>query len=158
MILPETRALRKAPCRIRKLTCKNRRTCDYISAYVQPVRLNQSGGFPLRPMHSPKFAMGDWVLYRKSKLSVSPGPRAKAISPASKGDTYSYFVDKFWVVQELLTDGRLRVRTRRGKCHLLEGSDPSLRRANFWERWIYRDRFRKVEGNVKLSSTTVNDA
>ena len=96
-------------------------------------------------MRSRRFAAGDWVFYRKLKHSASPGPRANGIAPAERGEMYTYFVDKFWVVQEVLAEGRLRVQTRRGKSHLIEASDPNLRRASWWQRWIYRKRFLDVE-------------
>jgi hypothetical protein len=96
-----------------------------------------------------KFAAGDWVLYRKLKHSASPGPRASNISAAPNGELYSYFVVKFWTVQEVLADCRLRLRTRRGKTHLIEASDPNLRRVSWWKRWIYKNRFREVEASTR---------
>ncbi len=88
---------------------------------------------------------GDWVIYRAQKNSSSPGPRAKETFPATKGETYSYIVDKFWIVQDVLDDGQLRLRTRRGKVHVVAADDPRLRTATWWERWIWRERFRAVE-------------
>ena len=101
-------------------------------------------------MRSRRFAAGDWVRYRKVKHSASPGRRACDISPSRGGETYTYFVEKFWIVQEVLPDGRLRVRTRRGKLHLIEASDPLLRRVPWWQRWLYGSRFRAVEQSPKL--------
>jgi hypothetical protein len=92
-----------------------------------------------------KFAAGDWVLYRKLKHSTSPGPRASNISPAPAGELYTYLVEKFWIVEEVLPDGRLRLRTRRGKSHLIDRSDPNLRRIPWWKRWFYRRRFRDLK-------------
>ena len=74
------------------------------------------------------FKTGDYVVYRKPKNTTHPGPRAKAISPASNGDLYSYVVDKYWRVCEVLEDGRLRVRTASGKMHLIDQDDIHLRR------------------------------
>src|SRR5688572_27504712 len=99
-------------------------------------------------MRSVKFTPGDWVLYRKLKHSASPGPRASDISPAPNGELYTYLVEKFWIVEEILPDGRLRLRTRRGKSHLVEATDPNLRRVRWWNRWIYRARFREVESSL----------
>ena len=93
-----------------------------------------------------KFSAGDWVLYRKLKHSASPGPRASSISPAPNGELYSYFVVKFWIVQEVLADGRLRIRTRRSKTHLIDAPDLNLRRVSWLKRWIYKNRFREVDG------------
>ncbi len=95
-------------------------------------------------MAKPKYQVGDWVIYRKSKQSESPGPRAQQINPSERGDLYSYVVDKFWIVSEVLDEDRLRLKTRRGKAHLLSAADPNLRPARFWERWLYRGRFEEV--------------
>ena len=99
-----------------------------------------------------KFATGDWVFYRKLKHSASPGPRAVNISPAPKGELYSYFVVKFWIVQEVLANGHLRLRTRRGKSHFIEASDPNLCRVSWWKRRLYRKRFRRVETSSDLTA------
>jgi hypothetical protein len=88
---------------------------------------------------------GDWVIYRKTKHSEHPGPRASNVSPARFGESYSYTVDKYWVVQEVLPDGSLRLRTRRGKEHIVAADDPRLRRANLLQRLLYRSRFEAVE-------------
>lgn len=87
------------------------------------------------------FNSGDPVIYRVCKRSTHPGRRAQEIIPASKGDDYSYQVDKFWIVSEIRSDGKLLLRTRRGKAHLVNPDDPMLRHAHWWERWLYRKRF-----------------
>lgn len=84
---------------------------------------------------------GDWVIYRKTKFSTHPGPRAQDVTPAPNGDEYSYCVDKFWVVIDARQDGTLLLRTRRGKEHVVRPDDPNLRKANWWERWRHRERF-----------------
>jgi hypothetical protein len=84
---------------------------------------------------------GDWVIFRKEKHSTSPGPRAENIHAAPKGDDYYYQVDKFWVVAETRPDGKVVLRTRRGKTHVVNANDPHLRRARWWERLFYRSRF-----------------
>lgn len=99
-------------------------------------------------MRFTKITAGDWVIYRKLKHSASPGPRAHEISPSSSGELYSYFVDKFWIVENVLPDGRLQLRTRTGKTHLINQSDPRLRRARLWERWFYKGRFQEIEATV----------
>ena len=70
-----------------------------------------------------RYHRGDWVIYKKSKYSTQPGPRAKNVSPAQSGDKYAYTVDKFWVVADVLEDGRLVLRTRRGKEHTVGADD-----------------------------------
>jgi hypothetical protein len=95
-------------------------------------------------MRFAKYTAGDWVIYRKLKHSASPGPRAHNISPSPNGELYDYFVDKFWIVQSVLPDGRLQLRTRTGKTHLVNSSDRRLRRARWWQRWLYRSRFQAI--------------
>lgn len=88
---------------------------------------------------------GDWVVYRKSKQSSVPGPRAQQVTASPKGDNYGYVVDKFWVVQAVSDDGTVSVRTRRGKVHRLAADDRGLRKANFFERLLHRHRFRAID-------------
>ena len=88
---------------------------------------------------------GDRMVYQKTKYSPSPGPRAKAVAPTEHGEGYSYLVDKLWIVSEVLPDGRLKLRTRRGKEHIVRADDPNLRPARLWERWVYRRRFQDAE-------------
>jgi len=83
---------------------------------------------------------GDPVVVRVSKNSTDPGPRAKEVHPAKHGDWYSYEVEKFWTVSEVLADGSLNLVTRRGKTHTLQVDDPRLRPLRWWEHWFYRDR------------------
>jgi hypothetical protein len=87
---------------------------------------------------------GDWVVYTKPKFSIAPGPRAKEVAPNRHGEGYTYVVEKFWIVDEIQPDGRLKLKTRRGKEHVLRSDDANLRRARWWERWCYRDRFRET--------------
>ena len=87
---------------------------------------------------------GDKVVYAKEKFSLSPGPRAKEVSPATKGDEYSYIVEKYWLVKELLPEDHVRLVTRRGKEHVISTHDPRLRRANIWERMFLSSRFPKA--------------
>ena len=96
-------------------------------------------------MECERFKPGDWAVYRKQKTSKSPGPRALQTMPAAKGETYNYFVDKFWVVEQLLGDGRLGVRTARGKQIVIASTDPQLRKPNWWQRWRFGGRFRAVQ-------------
>lgn len=88
---------------------------------------------------------GDWVIYRKTKFSPSPGARAQDIHPAASGEDYAYCIDKFWVVLDVRPDGKILLGTRRGKQHVVEATSPNLRRPNLWERLVYRNRFREVQ-------------
>lgn len=85
--------------------------------------------------------MGEAVIYRLSKQSPHPGPRAHAVRPNLEGESYSYSVDKLWVVREVRPDGQLLLQTRRGKQHLVNAADDQLRRPSLWDRWVHRGRF-----------------
>ncbi len=98
------------------------------------------------------FRPGDQVIYRKTKFSRRPGPRASNVRPSSNGDSYTYIVDKFWIVQSVSDEGTLTLRTRTGKTHTVAVGDPLLRRANFWERWRHRDRFDHGELDQSVES------
>ena len=106
--------------------------------------------FEQLPMKSTRLKPGDWVVYRKQKVSRSPSPRALDTTPSSAGETYSYIIEKYWVVQDVLDDGQVRLCTRRGKEHLIAGNDPRLRKAPWFLRWLRRARFRAVVGESPL--------
>ena len=99
-------------------------------------------------MHT-NWSPGDWAVYRKSKVSNAPGPRATNVHAAPKGDSYTYIVDKFWVVEELLPEGDLRLRTARGKTHVIRQNDPNLRRPSFVQRLVWRNRFRRIAESAR---------
>ena len=90
---------------------------------------------------------GDWAIYRKQKFSTSPGPRAKDVVPATGGEMYVYFVEKYWIVSEVLDDGQLLLRTRRGKQHTVAPDDPGLRRPSWLERLFFGNRFRTISAS-----------
>lgn len=96
-------------------------------------------------MHSSEYRSGDLVVYTKTKYSTNPGPRARSVQPARQGDGYNYTVDKFWLVDEVLDDGQLQLRTRRGKTNTVAADDPNLRRASWWERLLYGGRFPRLQ-------------
>ena len=104
-------------------------------------------------MLHPHWKPGDWAVYRKSKRSARPGKRATNVVATSKGETYTYVVDKFWVVESVLPGDRLRLRTARGKTHEIDIDDPNLRRPTWLQRLLFRNRFRNVE--QRLESPTV---
>ncbi|QDS90902.1 hypothetical protein EC9_51200 [Rosistilla ulvae] len=96
-------------------------------------------------MIRPPYVPGDWVVYRKSKTGPQPGPRATQVHPSPKGEYYSYVVEKYWIVDQILSDGRLLLKTRRGKKHIIDSADPGLRHAGFLRRWMHRDRYTIIE-------------
>ncbi len=90
------------------------------------------------------FHPGDYLIYRKSKVSPHPGPRARNIQPAENGDSYYYEVDKFWTLADVLDDGRLLAVTRTGKRVCITPSDARLRKARLVD-WVrYHRRFPSV--------------
>ncbi len=96
-------------------------------------------------MSNDAYKAGDWVIYRKQKSSSSPGPRARNTVPSAKGETYHYIVEKYWVIDEVLEDGTLKMRTRRGKQNLVRCDDPRLYKPRLWQRWLFGNRFRAAE-------------
>ncbi len=88
-----------------------------------------------------QYRRGDLVIFRVTKCSYRPGPRARNIHPAPHGESYSYAVDKFWTVVEELGDDMLLLQTRRGKTHRVNAHDPHLRHATWWERVRHGARF-----------------
>ena len=84
---------------------------------------------------------GDWVVYRRLKYTTHPGQRAHDVDASPNGDDYSYLVDRFWVVVDVLAEDNLLLRTRRGKTHVVSANDSNLRRMSLLKRIWYRGRF-----------------
>jgi hypothetical protein len=84
---------------------------------------------------------GDYLVYRKPKVSPRPGPRARNVQAAENGDDYYYDVDKYWTLADVLEDGRLVAVTRTGKRLYLQPADERLRKAGWLERMRHRSRF-----------------
>ncbi|MEL7500087.1 MAG: hypothetical protein AAFN77_20975 [Planctomycetota bacterium] len=99
-------------------------------------------------MSNSSWSIGDLVVYKKSKVSNAPGQRAKNVAPSTAGESYSYTVDKFWIIKEILPDGSLLVQTLRGKEHTLAHDDVAIRKPYLWERWFYRERFRQLTASI----------
>ncbi|MDA7979372.1 MAG: hypothetical protein MPJ50_11470 [Pirellulales bacterium] len=100
------------------------------------------------------FTPGDRLIFRQSKISPHPTTRAKNVRPSSKGDNYSYVVDKFWIVAGTLPGGEIIVQTRRGKRHVLSVDNPNLRRANWLERILFRHRFPQLDASATNAENT----
>ncbi|MAE66411.1 MAG: hypothetical protein CMJ18_19245 [Phycisphaeraceae bacterium] len=90
------------------------------------------------------FSRGDQVIFRVTKHSAKPGPRARDVMPDRTGDNYTYNVDKFWVVSRVCGD-EVEMRTRRGKVHVFGVDDHNLRHAMWWEKILMRRRFPDLE-------------
>jgi hypothetical protein len=102
------------------------------------------GNLNLRNFFHKGWEPGDFLIYRKAKVSNHPGPRARNVQPSDKGDDYYYEVDKYWSLADVLEDGRLVAVTRRGKQVYLTPEDEKLRKARLLERLIHRRRFPSV--------------
>ena len=88
-----------------------------------------------------RFRVGDIVIYRKQKSSTQPGPRPPDVHPATKGEFYSYFVDKYWRVVAVNPDNQIVVCTRKGKRHTVPADDPKIRGVRWWDWLLYWHRF-----------------
>lgn len=100
-----------------------------------------------------QWRVGDWAIYRKSKRSTHPGRRASGVKANRKGETYAYVVDKFWVVDEILSDGTIVLRTARGKKHEISPDDRNLVRPSLWTRLRWTERFQSVANQNESAAT-----
>lgn len=117
-----------------------------VSSSVFLVLLLVHAFFPKEVFESRRrLDIGDMIVYRKQKVSMHPSPRAYDIHPAGQGDTYRYFVDKYWVVENVLRDGRVQAATRTHKRHYLRSNDPNLRKAGLIARLRHRHRFPELQ-------------
>lgn len=102
-------------------------------------------------MDPTRFKINDWVICTREKHGLSPGKRAKNISPSPHGELYSYEVDKYWIVRDK-TDSQLVLETRTGKRHVVAADDRRLRAPNFFEKWWFKSRFpRKIQPPLRLA-------
>jgi hypothetical protein len=90
------------------------------------------------------FKPGEFVVFRRMKYTTHPGRRAQDVQATPHGDLYSYYVEKSWIVESVQADGKLLLKTRRGKTHVVDPSDPNLRHASLWDRLRYRKRFAEL--------------
>jgi hypothetical protein len=87
-------------------------------------------------------------------VTPRPGPRAERIEAEPRGEYYHYVVDKFWIVQEAREDGTLILLTRRGKQHEVASDDPRLKRANWWKRFWWNQKFPKLDQDDTAAVST----
>lgn len=163
--VPRAKGGRNVPTSRKFLVCCTNpaRNCLHLGAYriVKCLQVivsrwsppNKSDASESVAMQRGRFSPGDPVIYRKFKHSSTPGPRAKCVDPAPRGEDYAYSIDKFWVVVELRAENCVLLETRRGKQHVVESTDPNLRHARWWEKLLYRERFPKP-ANPETSSPT----
>ncbi len=99
------------------------------------------------------YRVGDKVIYTREKYTTRPGKRAKNIFATPRGEAYQYQVEKFWIVSEVRADASLVLQTRRGKSHITQPDDPSLRKATLFER-IFKAGFFPQRSPVPTQFTT----
>ena len=88
-----------------------------------------------------RIKVGEFVVFSKLKTSSHPSPRAKAIHPAQHGEYYSYIIEKFWKVVQVIDDETIEVETRRGKRHRLNKNTLLMRKAGLLHQLFSRHRF-----------------
>ena len=102
------------------------------------------GGDHSNRVTSSCFGVGSTQRTRAAVLRTSR-PRPTAISTA----TSSKSLGSSSRVQD---DGKLLLKTRRGKTHVVEPSDPNLRHATLWDRLRYRTRFAELRETAAAST------
>lgn len=109
-------------------------------------------------MQSQRYQPGDLVVYTISKRSPHPGPRARSVHPAELGEDYSYVVDKFWMVVGVDANKKVQIVTRKGKIRTVSIDDPLLKKANWWQRFRFRNRFPDRSILQSIASGASNEA
>lgn len=92
-------------------------------------------------MMAAKYRLGEKVVFKSTRYSVCPSPRAKNIIAAPNGEAYEYEVDKYWIVIEADQPDSVLLQTRTGTTHRLASDDVRLRKATWWERIIHHHWF-----------------
>jgi hypothetical protein len=115
--------------------------CLYMEGFGVDLSPNRSWRHILRNLWHNGLEPGDFLIYRKSKVSSRPGPRARNVQASERGDDYYYEVDKYWTVADVREDGELIAMTRTGKHVHLRPQDQHLRKAGLIERVLHRSRF-----------------
>jgi hypothetical protein len=100
------------------------------------------------------YEVGDLVVYSAQKHSGHPTLNAESVEPEANGEGYRYYVRKYWTVVGIAADGSLDVVTRRGKHRRVVSNDPLLRRAYWWERLFFSDRFPQVNDEQNAASSS----
>lgn len=85
------------------------------------------------------------IVYRMAESSTRPpGPEARDVRPAERGDFYYYLIKKYWRVEQVLADGRIVAVTPLMEHHVLRRDDPNLRKANLLEQLRHGARFPRL--------------
>ena len=90
-----------------------------------------------------KYKVGDFIVFKKWKASTNPSPRAKDTFPSPHGDYYTYRIDKYWKVVDIIDADTIEVETRRGKRHRISVKTENVRKMNFLDKWLMRRQMAK---------------
>ena len=114
-----------------------------VPAVVVYLCLNQS-------KHTiPCLTVGDVIVYKKQKASIHPGMRAYSIKASKQGDLYTYFVDKYWAVADIIGNGQIVAVTRTNKQHYITPGDPNIRKANLIDNLRFCERCQELRDILK---------
>lgn len=90
-----------------------------------------------------KYKIGDFIVFQKWKTSTNPSLHAKDTYPSQHGELYTYRIDKYWKVVEIIDANTIEVETRRGKRHQLSLKTTNFRKMNWIDRWLMRRQLSK---------------
>jgi hypothetical protein len=96
------------------------------------------------------YSVNDWILYREQESSDHPEPGAHDISPAPRGDAYSYLVDRLWRVTRVNRDGSLEATGSNGRVHRLPPHDRHIEKVGWLRRRLLGRRLGRPSGNRGL--------
>lgn len=114
--------------------------CLYMEGFGVDLSPGRSWRTVIRSLYRHGIEPGDFLIYRKSKVSQRPGPRARNVQASERGDDYYYEVDKYWTVADVRDDELIAV-TRTGKQVHLQPQDEHLRKAGLLDRVLHHSRF-----------------
>ncbi len=118
-----------------------------LSLFVVLIALPAGVGFLVSSGHflRRRLQPGAPIVYRVAETSMRPpGPEARDVRPAERGDLYYYLIKKYWRVEQVLEDGRIVAVTPLMEHHCLRRDDPNLRKANLLERLRHGARFPRL--------------
>ncbi|MEX0324965.1 MAG: hypothetical protein AB3N33_02630 [Puniceicoccaceae bacterium] len=87
-----------------------------------------------------RYALNDWIVYRRQETSNHPGPGAHDIHPSKRGDNYSYTTDELGQIVRINTDGSASVKGPDGSVYHIGANDPHVRKASWLKRRLMRRR------------------
>jgi hypothetical protein len=92
-----------------------------------------------------KFSRGDCVIFDEVPQTASIESRSGGELDSATGEESAYIVQHYMTVRESSQKGTVVLQTKSGKMHVTLNTNPNLRRARWWERVLYRDRFPQLK-------------